>query len=271
MVETLVGQFQLSERRACLLSGIARSSARYVATTPDDAGVIAFIEAYLRGDPRHGFGLMLSRGRYAGNLPCGKTRLNRVYRQLGMNLPRRGKKRLLERVKCPLEVPSEPNQSWSMDFMADGLDNGKKVRTFNVIDDFNREALKIEIDTSLPSQRVVRALEEIVQSRGAPQSIRSDNGPEFIAQALKTWAQDNQIILQFIQPGSPTQNAYIERFNRTYRTEILDCYLFDTLDELRDMTEIWMKKYNEQRPHEALGGVPPVPYRINKFPQTLYF
>lgn len=267
----LVDQFQLSQRRACALSGIARSTVRYVATIPDDAGVISFIETYIRDDPRHGFDLMWDTGKLTGALPCGKTRLSRVYKQLGMNLPRRGKKRLPERVKCPLATPDQPNEVWSMDFMADGLDNGRKVRTLNIIDDFNREVLKIEVDTSLPSPRVVRALDELVQSRGAPKSIRSDNGPEFIANALKTWAQTNEITLQFIEPGSPTQNAYIERFNRTYRTEVLDCYLFDTLDELREMTDMWIKKYNEKRPHEALGGIPPVPYRINKFPQTLYF
>lgn len=152
----LVDQFQLSQRRACALSGIARSTVRYVATIPDDAGVISFIEAYIRDDPRHGFDLMWDTGKLTGALPCGKTRLSRVYKQLGMNLPRRGKKRLPERVKCPLATPDQPNEVWSMDFMADGLDNGRKVRTLNIIDDFNREVLKIEVDTSLPSPRVVR-------------------------------------------------------------------------------------------------------------------
>lgn len=238
---------------------------------PDDAGVIAFIECYLAAHPRHGFDLMFATASAAVMLPCGKTQLQRVYRMLGMNLPRRGKKRLPERVKTPLSVPDQPNQTWSMDFMLDSLDNGRKVRTFNVIDDFNREALKIEIDTSLPSQRVVRALDELIHTRGAPKTIRSDNGPEFIAHVLSQWAIKNKVTLQFIEPGSPTQNAYIERFNRTYRTEILDCYIFGTTDELREITEPWRQHYNHERAHEALGGMPPVPYRINKFPKTLYF
>ena len=264
-------EYRLSQRSACALSGIARSSLRYVPQPRDDAGVISFIECYVGAHPRQGFDLMFATASGAQMLPCGKTRLARVYREMGMNLPRRGKKRLPDRVKTPLHVPARPNQTLSMDFMLDSLDNGRAVRTLNIIDDFNREGLAIEIDTSLPSARVIRVLDQLVQTRGAPQTIRSDNGPEFIANALCLWAKSKGITLQFIEPGSPTQNAYIERFNRTYRTEILDCHLFRTTDELREITQTWMQHYNHERAHESLGGMAPVPYRIKQFPNTLYF
>lgn len=128
----------------------------------------------------------------------------------------------------------------------------------------------IEVDTSLPAARVIRALSELVEVRGAPLSIRLDNGPEFIAQALCDWAAAKGIELRHIQPGQPTQNAYVERFNKTYRTEVLDCYVFDSLAEVRAMTADWLQRYNHHRPHEALGRVPPVEYRIKRFPD-LYF
>ena len=134
----------------------------------------------------------------------------------------------------------------------------------------NREALRIEVDTSLPAVRVIRALNELVELRGAPLSIRLDNGPEFIAHVLAQWAQSKGIALNHIQPGKPTQNAYVERFNKTYRTEVLDCYVFDSLQEVRDMTADWLHRYNHHRPHESLGRVPPVEYRVKQFP-NLYF
>src|SRR5579875_621382 len=165
-------------------------------------------------------------------------------------------------------VPLHPNHTWSADFMADALWSGRRFRTFNVNDDYNRESLRIEIDTSLPSQRVIRALDELVEVRGAPQRLRLDNGPEFISAALKQWAKDRGIELVHIQPGKPTQNAYIERFNKTYRTEVLDCYLFTSLNEVRRMTEDWRHRYNHERPHRALGGLPPVPYAMAQSPQT---
>lgn len=154
--------------------------------------------------------------------------------------------------------------------MSDALWSGRRFRTFNVIDEFNRECLRIEIDTSLPAARVVGALEELAEVRGTPQSIRLDNGPEFIAQALKQWAQRKGVELRHIQPGKPTQNAYVERFNRTYRTEVLDCYVFESLQEVRSMTEDWLHRYNHHRPHESLGRIPPVAYRVKRFP-NLYF
>jgi putative transposase len=187
---------------------------------------------------------------------------------LRLNLPRRGKRRLPERVREPLEVPLHANHTWSADFMADALWSGRRFRTFNVNDDYNRESLRIEIDTSLPSQRVIRALDELVEVRGAPQRLRLDNGPEFISAALKQWAKDRGIELVHIQPGKPTQNAYIERFNKTYRTEVLDCYVFSSLNEVRRMTEDWRHRYNHERPHRALGGLPPVPYAMAQSPQT---
>lgn len=175
-----------------------------------------------------------------------------------------------QRIEQPLEAAHKPNLGWSCDFMSDALWSGRRFRTFNVIDEFNRECLRIEIDTSLHAVRVVRALEELAEVREVPQSIRLDNGPEFIAQALKQWAQSQGIELNHIQPGKPMQNAYVERFNRTYRTEVLDCYVFESLQEVRSMTEDWLHRYNHHCPHESLGRIPPVAYRVKRFP-NLHF
>ncbi len=219
-------------------------------------------------NPRHGFGLPYSIFQNQGQ-PWGKTLLWRVYCELKLNLPRRGKKRLPDRIREPLEVPRVPNDTWSADFMADSLWSGRRFRTFNVMDDYNRQALRIEIDRSLPAARVIRALDQLIELRGKPKRLRMDNGPEFVSKALADWAQRQAVILQFIQPGKPTQNAYIERFNRTYRTEVLDCYVFDSLDEVRRMTEDWMHRYNHELPHEALGRIPPVRFAMEQSPQPL--
>jgi putative transposase len=151
------------------------------------------------------------------------------------------KKRLPKREPQPLVVPEQANHSWSLDFMHDSLANGRPIRTLNLLDDFNREGLWIEEDTSIPAARVIRVLEMLALWRGLPQQLRIDNGPEFISQKLADWAAERDVKLAFIQPGKPAQNAYIERFNRTFREEVLDAYLL----------------YNAIRPHAALGGVPP--------------
>ena len=160
----------------------------------------------------------------------------------------------------PLVQPEKANQSWSLDFMSDSLASGRAFRTLNILDDFNREALWIEVDTSLPSERVIRVLEMLIDWRGRPKQIRMDNGPELISQRLKNWAEERQIILAHIQPGKPAQNAYVERFNRTFREDVLDAYLFDSLSEVREITELWLEEYNTIRPHEALQGLPPYQY-----------
>ena len=146
--------------------------------------------------------------------------------------------------------------------MHDALVSGRRFRTFNVVDDFNREALAIEIDLNIPAQRVVRVLDRIVTTRGYPLKLRMDNWPEFISLTLAQWAEEHDVQLEFIQPGKPTQNAFIERFNRTYRTEILDFYLFRTLNEVREITDRWLTEYNRERPHESLNNLTPEEYRL---------
>jgi len=250
----------LSARRADHTLGLSRSARHYAQRPRDDSALIEAIEAHLKDNPGYGFGLLFDEALQPRGF--GKTRSWRVYVAMKLNLPRRGKRRLPDRIREPLEIPGQANHTWSADFMADALWSGRRFRTFNVNDDFNRESLRIEIDTSLPSPRVVRALDELVELRGAPQRLRLDNGPEFISVALRQWAERHGVELLHIQPGKPTQNAYIERFNRTFRTEVLDRYVFTSLHEVRRMTEDWRHRYNHQRPHRSLGGLSPVAYAM---------
>ncbi len=187
-------------------------------------------------------------------------RVRRIYREMNLNIRRRAKKRLPERVKQPLSVPSAPNQVWSIDFMSDSLTDGRKFRLLNVLDDFNRESLAIEADTSLPSLRVIKVLERLIAKRGKPANIRTDNGPEFISHKLSEWCSNQKITLQFIQPGRPMQNAYIERKNGSVRRELLNAYLFYSLYEVREMCDEWRQDYNTERPHKALGYLSPLRY-----------
>jgi putative transposase len=225
-----------------------------------DQPVIDAIQALVAQNTRWGFWKCHDALRWAGH-PWNHKRLHRVYCALRLNIPRRTRRRVPRRIQTPLRAPSALNVMWAIDFMLDALYDGRRFRAFNVIDESNREGLAIEIGTTIPSLRVIAVLEELIAVHGKPAAIRLDNGPEFTARVLADWCAAHGITLTYIQPGKPAQNAFIERFNRTYRTEILDAYVFASLTEVRELTTEWLDRYNTQRPHDSLGHVPPLTYR----------
>ena len=232
-------------------------SVYYYQSQHHDGEVIEKLQTMADKRPTEGFWKMYCRIRKEG-LVWNHKRLHRVYKLLKLNIKRKGKRRLPIRILQPLEVVQQINKSWSMDFMTDSLLSGRKFRTLNLIDDYNREALAIEVDFSLPAERVVRVLEQVIEWRGKPARIRVDNGPEFISNTLGLWCEEKGITIRFIQPGKPTQNAYIERFNGSFRRDVLDAYLFENINQIRILAEEWMEDYNNHRPHDALNGRSPV-------------
>jgi len=258
-VEFLIKEQQCSSSKACRIVGLPRSSYQYQKKPKDDSEIQDALTEVVGKHPAIGFWQSYHRFRNRGK-KWNHKRVRRIYRDMKLNVRRRAKKRLPARVKQPLVIPTRPNQTWSIDFMSDALVDGRKFRLFNVLDDYNRESLAIEVDTSLPSLRVQRVLSRLIIDRSKPATIRVDNGPEFISHILGQWCQDNNITLQFIQPGKPMQNAYIERKNGSIRRELLDTYLFYSLAEVRIMTEEWRHDYNHERPHKALGYLSPVRY-----------
>lgn len=238
---------------------VSRSAFRYQPKRRDDAEIVEQLVQLAEHRPRWGYRKMFHRLRNQG-YGWNHKRVRRVYRELRLHLRVKPKKRLPTRQPKPLAQPASSNMSWSVDFMRDSLHSGRTFRTFNVIDDFNREVLMIEIDTSLPAGRIVRVLETIASWRGYPQRLRLDNGPELISKKLEVWAETHGVLLDFIEPGKPAQNAYIERFNRTYREEVLDLYLFSSLAEVREISEQWLEEYNAIRPHDSLDGQAPYQY-----------
>ncbi|AWH89658.1 IS3 family transposase [Limnobaculum parvum] len=261
LVGYLTTQFTMSIRQACRTLSLSRTVFRYQPDTRRDEPVIQALTEAAERYPRYGFKKLFQVLRRQGHV-WNHKRVHRIYCLLKLNFRRKGKQRLPVRNPAPLATPDALNQSWSIDFMHDALVCGRRFRTFNIVDDFNREALAIEIDLNIPAQRVVRVLERIVENRGYPLKMRMDNGPELISLTLAQWAEDHGVKLEFIKPGKPTQNEYIERFNRTYRTEILDFYLFKTLNEVREITDRWLNEYNSERPHESLNNLTPEEYRL---------
>ena len=243
---------------ACRTFSISESCYRYERKLSDENAVIADWLVRLTSTYRNwGFGLCYLYLRNVQGFGWNHKRVRRIYRELELNLRIKPKKRLVRERPQPLAVPDRINTTWSMDFMSDQLADGRSFRTLNVIDDFNREGLVIEVDFSLPALRVIRTLERIIEWRGAPLNIRVDNGPENVSAALQNWAERRGIGISYIQPGKPQQNAYVERYNRTVRNEWLGRHIFNSIEEAQNHATRWLWIYNNERPNMGIGGITP--------------
>ena len=251
-------RYGVSVRFACMCLDISVATYYYKPKlSAENQRIADWLLRLTAANKRWGFGLCYLHLRNLKGFGWNHKRVYRIYRELELNLRIKPKSRVKRDKSDALSVPVAPNQVWSMDFMSDSLIDGRSFRTFNVLDDYNREGLGIEVDQSLPSTRVVRALEQIIEWRGKPAAICCDNGPEYLAQTLVDWTNKHQITLIYIQPGKPTENAYIERFNRTVWHEWLDMHLFESVEHAQSLATEWLWTYNNERPNTAIGGVPP--------------
>jgi putative transposase len=246
-----------SVRRACRIIGLSRATWQYQRhTDPENVTLLARLQAHATARPRFGYRrlhILVTRE----GLRVNHKRVHRVYRAAGLQVRRRRRKRLTRAERIPLPVPSRPTERWSMDFTADTLADGRNFRTLNIVDDFTRECVAIEVDRSLPGLRVTRVLDRLAVTVGLPQTIVVDNGPEFAGRTLDAWAYARGVALRFIRPGKPIENAYVESFNGTFRDECLNEHWFVNLVDAKAVIEAWRLDYNTVRPHSSLGGRTP--------------
>jgi putative transposase len=258
-VDVLMEERGLGVTRACGLVGISRSLYRY-RRRPDPAALVARLRELAAVKRRYRYRrlhVLLRREGFAVN----RKRVQRLYREAGLTVRRRKRKRIGPVERHPLPKPVAANISWSMDFVSDGLADGRRVRCLTIVDDCTRECLAIEVDTSLTGKRVVAVLERLIEQRSAPQSITVDHGPEFEGQTLDAWAYQHDIRLAFIRPGKPVENAYIESFNGKFRDECLSMEWFRNRIDAKIVIEHFRRQYNEVRPHSSLGQLTPVEFK----------
>jgi putative transposase len=253
----IIERFGLSVRKACKLIGLSRTSFNYKPTVKPDEEVIRKRLKEL-AQTRRRFGcprlhVMLRREGFMIN----HKRTERIYRQEGLILRIRRRKKLSSLLRADIAKPDYPNHIWSMDFMRDSLANGRAFKVLSIVDEYTRKCFRIELDTSINGLRVTRVLTEISQIEGLPEIIIIDNGPEFISKALDGWSYQRGVKLTFIRPGKPVENAYIESFNGRFRDECLNENWFLTLEHARQIIEKWRIDYNNERPHSSLGYLTP--------------
>jgi putative transposase len=252
----------LSVARACRVARLSRAACYRIGVdrAVRDRPVIEALNEIVAVEVRWGFWKCFDRLRHIGRR-WNHKRVHRVYCAMNLNQKRREKKRVPTRERQSMVVIPRPNAVWAIDFMHDRLYDGRAFRTLNVLDEAHRGGLGIEAAMSIPAVRVVRLLGQLIELHGKPIAIRCDNGTELTSQVFVDWCRERDIEIRYIQPGKPDQNAFIERFNRTYRNEVLDVYLFHTIVEVQEITDAWLERYNEIRPHDALGSLPPARYR----------
>jgi putative transposase len=251
-----ISRFGLSQRRVCRITGWNRSSLQYQVQQRDDAAVRERLRHWAALKPRWGSPILHDLLKAEG-LVINHKRTERIYREEGLSLRRKTRRKLPAIVRVPLPQATAPNERWSMDFIHDQLSDGRRFRTLTLVDDFTRQCLALHVDTSIGGIRVVDVLEKLALTRGLPKVITTDNGPEFTGKAIHLWAQSVQVHLHHIQPGKPMQNAFIESFNGTFRDDCLNQHWFSSIAEARLLIEHWRTEYNRLRPHSSIGRIPP--------------
>ena len=254
--------YQVNQSLGCRTINLSRSSS-YRKSTKDDSEVENKLSSLAEEFPTRGVDNYYLRIRLEG-LKWNRKRVLRVYRKMNLKMRRKHRKRIHRPYKEALCQPIMPNVMWSMDFMQDSLEDGRKVRILIVIDDYNRECLAIICGISMPSARVIRILEQVIECKGKPERIRTDNGPEFISLEIEEWFKHNTIDHLAIQPGKPNQNGFVERFNRTFREDILDAYIFESYHQLQIISDEWKDKYNNGHPHQSLNGMTPIGFKYSR-------
>ena len=260
IVQYLVDHDWLSQRRACSLLGLSRSSMTYESRRNDEP-LRERLLLLARQYPRYGYlmlhGLLKNEGKV---INCKRT--YRLYREEGLQVRTKKRKKLV-RPRIPMALPTTVNERWSMDFVHDQLSNGRRFRVLNIVDDYSREAIAQVVDFSISGHRVRRTLDQVIEARGKPTAVVCDNGTEFTSKALFFWSKDTGVDLKFIQPGKPTQNAFVESFNGKFRDSCLNLNWFRDMSEARQKIEHWRNDYNLVRPHSSLGYQPPEVFANN--------
>lgn len=257
----------LSERTACRFVGVSRSTVQYRHKRPEDRGLRKRLRELAEDRRRWGYRMLhvlLEREGHELN----HKRVYRLYREEGLQIRRRRRRRRAVRARRSMELPSASSVRWSMDFVHDQLASGQRLRCLTIVDDFTREAVAIDVDHSIPAERVAAVLDRAGRARGLPKSIVSDNGPEFTSRALDQWAHERGVELSFIRPGKPVENAIVESFNGTLREECLNEHWFLNLSEAQREIEAWRIDYNEVRPHSSLGNLTPAEYAMKQQSET---
>jgi putative transposase len=260
-VAHVVAVHGVSQRRACDVLAVDRSSIRYMSIRPDDTAERAAMKAVAAERRRFDYRrihIMLDRQGIVMDL----KKLRRLYREERLQVRKRGGRKRALGTRRPMVVPQSVNERWSLDFISDAFTDGRRFRVLAVVDDFTRECLALVADTSLSGTRVVRELDAVIARRGRPMTIVSDNGTEFTSTAILSWCQSTAVDWHYIAPGKPMQNGFIESFNGRFRDEFLNEVLFSTLADARTQIAAWKEDYNRHRPHSALGNIPPAEFAM---------
>jgi putative transposase len=255
----LKDQYKMSHAQACKMVGCSRTRKYYEKRMPSKDAVIKKAIEDVIGSSRKGRTKVIKLVQKK-HPELGDSKIRRVYEKEGFSLSRKLRRRIKDNPANPISIPLKPNQEWAMDFMSDALDNGRRIRTLNIIDHFNRQCKAIEVDFNLPARRVIEIVEQAIERNGKPLKIRTDNGPEFRSKRFQLWLHKNHIQWSRIQKGKPQQNAIIERFNKTYREDVLAANLFYSIEQANEVTAKWVVDYNQERPHQSLHYQTPMAY-----------